>query len=396
MNHTQSTRKHFVKRRIDQAIHDALKIALKRGVEKTFQLLLGAVYLRSNLLRSEPPTGRVLWPDCDIIFRGLLAVAAYRKHWVRELYDWRPGDGSRYQQSRSLILHLLATHPVPEFLTKVWFEEMSAQTQKHQKLFRHVALGNNIRGANLPIDFTKLMAQQFAMVPHQLSVDQAIRWCQVRGLGGDISLANSLVKTQLGASFRDERYWQTVILFLVQHSQLNLKLVEPIVEYLDLNRNSHFRDASKDRRRCQFNRLLNDVQKWLAAKERKEASTLSWKGLNIGSFRFHESPDTVWEWKSWTIHELLSRQELVEEGLELKHCVATYANSCARGRTSIWSLRCHGTLSTHRVLTIEVNPQEKQIVTALGNCNSRPKPEARKIMATWASQQHLTIARWVR
>jgi hypothetical protein len=47
------------------------------------------------------------------------------------------------------------------------------------------------------------------------------------------------------------------------------------------------------------------------------------------------------------------------------------------------------------MLTIEVDPLDRTIVTELGNCNSAPKPAARRIMEMWAEQEKLEIARWV-
>lgn len=58
---------------------------------------------------------------------------------------------------------------------------------------------------------------------------------------------------------------------------------------------------------------------------------------------------------------------------------------------SIWSLQSHGSLKSHRVLTIEVLPTTRTIVTALGKCNADPEPDARRIMEMWAEQQGLGI-----
>ena len=67
----------------------------------------------------------------------------------------------------------------------------------------------------------------------------------------------------------------------------------------------------------------------------------------------------------------------------------------AEGKSSIWSLRCHGSLEAHRVLTIEVEPTTRKVVTALGKCNSFPDPEDRLVMEMWAEAEGLEIDRWV-
>jgi hypothetical protein len=61
--------------------------------------------------------------------------------------------------------------------------------------------------------------------------------------------------------------------------------------------------------------------------------------------------------------ELLTAEELIEEGREMQHCVASYANSGASARTSIWSLRKR--IESGRIIrmaTIEVSNKQRAIV----------------------------------
>ena len=129
--------------------------------------------------------------------------------------------------------------------------------------------------------------------------------------------------------------------------------------------------------------------------ENGRSPKLRWHNTGIGGLRFIEPQQNQWAIRCWTIRELADSGELIDEGNELHHCVATYAESCAKRTTSIWSLRCHGSLESHRVLTIEVSPTNRTIVTALGKCNSDPKPGVRSVMEMWAEQERLEIGRWV-
>ena len=101
---------------------------------------------------------------------------------------------------------------------------------------------------------------------------------------------------------------------------------------------------------------------------------LRWPRTSIGGFRYVEPQKHEWSVRYWTIRELTDSRELIDEGSALHHCVDTYAEACAKRSTSIWSMQCHGSLESHRVLTIEVIPKEREIVTALGRYNSEPKP----------------------
>ena len=169
MPHAAKTRKRFTKWRIDLAIHDALAVARQRKCNHSFQQLLAVVISRSDMLRQQPPSGRVGWTDCERILRGLLSLSPHRKNWLRHVDDWIPTEDGLHQQFGSLVRHLLATHAVPECMTNVWFEGSSEIAFKHQKLFKHLGLGNSIRGADLPLCLTRQMAGFFAQAPDHLT-----------------------------------------------------------------------------------------------------------------------------------------------------------------------------------------------------------------------------------
>jgi hypothetical protein len=66
----------------------------------------------------------------------------------------------------------------------------------------------------------------------------------------------------------------------------------------------------------------------------------------------------------WTISELLTSEELFLEGQAMRHCVATYAERCARRQTSIWSMQVENQRDRHRVLTIELDPLKRTVCQA--------------------------------
>ena len=58
----------------------------------------------------------------------------------------------------------------------------------------------------------------------------------------------------------------------------------------------------------------------------------------------------------------------------MRHCVASYARSCARGHVSIWSLQVReGDYNTpRRVLTIAVDNARRAVTQGRGRCNKLP------------------------
>ena len=135
-------------------------------------------------------------------------------------------------QFASLARHLLAAFPVPAFMTSVWFKGRGALGRRQQGWFIHIGSGKSIRTLGLTLPYTKKMAHHFLQAPDHFTVEAALRWGQVRGLGGSRELAYAVAATRLADPVECEEFWVTVIQFLVNHPELDLAHVRPIVEYL--------------------------------------------------------------------------------------------------------------------------------------------------------------------
>ena len=87
----------------------------------------------------------------------------------------------------------------------------------------------------------------------------------------------------------------------------------------------------------------------------------------------------------WTMQEILSPAELVAEGVQQCHCVASYHLLVRRRSCSIWSLRRNG----HRRLTVEVVNKRKMISQVSGFANRDPRHQEIKILSLWAAKNEL-------
>ena len=99
--------------------------------------------------------------------------------------------------------------------------------------------------------------------------------------------------------------------------------------------------------------------------------------------------------RRWTITELLNGDALVNEGREMRHCIATYARSCANGYSSVWSMQCENAEGRERVLTIEVKPSARTVMEARGRFNAAPTPQAMRILRQWTEKAGLSLAAYV-
>lgn len=228
---SNSRRKYATKVAIERAVRDALAAVPDHhtATRADFHRLLRHVH-RSDLLRAASFGGRSGAVGCGEIVAGLVSLANF--DWLRPVEDWEPTGVNPMPRFSSLASHLLAAYPVPAFMTSVWLKGQTPEARKQQGWYNHIGAGRNIRKADLPLPYTKMMAHHFLQAPDHLTVEQALRWGQIRGLGGSKEVAMAVALTRLGRSFEAEDFWHTIVHFLVNHPELDLAQIGPVVEYL--------------------------------------------------------------------------------------------------------------------------------------------------------------------
>lgn len=406
--HSTSARKKAAKVAIDRTVRNAFELVTDRGDETraAFGRLLRQVRYRSDLLRPPMTSGRYDSLAYADVLSGLLSMAACSPQWLRPVETWSPTGGNPRPQFSSLVRHLLTAYPVPAFLTSVWFDGSTIEARSRQGWFIHIGSGQNIRNADLPLAYTKRMAHHFLQAPDHFKVEPALRWGQVRGLGGSERLAHAVIATRLGRSFESEDFWSTVVQFLVNHPELDSAQIEPIIEYLHDQRfvpQSFFDDADGEgewrppqpdlsMKGRTSKALWRQVVEWQKARGMQgKKPSLRWSRSEIGEFRLPESGTAGGPGRVWMIRELLTSRELRTEGNAMHHCVAGFVGLCLRRRASIWSMTVEDGEGRRRVLTIEVDPKTKEVVQASRCCNAEPRPKDREILGIWAERQRLKV-----
>jgi PcfJ-like protein len=404
---TISARKHFAGAVIDRAVRDALDTVAGNhfATRAAFDRLLRQVR-RFELLRPARVGGRIECECYGELVDALLSLAMYHEEWIRPVEAWHPEENNPRPQFASLARHLLAAFPVPAFMTSVWLKRQGAIGRRQQGWFIHIGSGKSIRKLELPLPYTKKMAHHFLQAPDHFTVEMALRWGQVRGLGGSKELAYSVAASRLATPVECEEFWLTVIQFLVNHPDMELAQVAPIVEYLHDQRfvlEEHF-DLARDEVTWSVPQpnlsmkgrtprsLMRDVRKWQASiGARGKNGGLRWAPRGLGPFR-HIEPGVAGKGvRVWTIRELLTSAELRAEGSAMHHCVGVYEPLCFEGVASIWSMTVEDQDGQRRVLTIDVNPTKGAVVQARRCCNQEAKPKDREIMGLWAKERGLTV-----
>jgi hypothetical protein len=378
-----------------------------RRTSLAFRNLLRHVSTCSDLINDQPAMPQLGWRYTFV--DGLLELARHSPSWIRLPTLWKPQTHNAGRQFASLARHLFAEWPVPAFMDSVWFLGNGRGAVEQQGWFLHIGKGQSIRTVDLPSPYTKKMAHHFMQAPADLTVEAALRWGQIHGLGGNARLARAIIGTWLGTSFDQDDFWVTVLQFFIANPMLDLAHIGPIIDYIH-----HQRFVSQDvfvapgvverRGPAQPNftmkgrtpaSLLRQVEEWHRTLARAEQPKAEWPGSGIRHFEFVEGTERGGNLKIWTITELLSTKALIAEGRKMKHCVASYAHSCARGACSIWALEVETFEGRSKILTVEVRNREKLICQARGKCNALPDEKHRSILRRWAEQAGLSLAKYV-
>ena len=391
---------------LDAAVRRALdSLAPRPAVRRAFARLLTVVHARSDLLRV-PPDRDGAFPHVD----ALVNLARFHRDALAGAYDWEGACGHPRPVVHSLAGHLLGRYPTPRFLGSVWFGGNSMAERLRRGWFVQHARGRRFRTLSLPLAMTRRMEHAFLHSPDHLDVDRALRRAEVLGLGGSPELANAVIATRLGRSFEHGAAWRQAIAWLVRWSDdLDLAQVGPIIDYLQAVRHEPTRvrtpggpsfrgplqpDLSLTGR--SLDSLWRDVTARLAMigvpgdRPKLSWSKSRWNDLVVGG-KGASGRARI----QWRLVELLDSNQLREEGISMRHCVATYAQRCAGGASTIWSLR------RHRIdeygaddrgwptLTIEVEPRTATIVQLGGR---RVSGERLAILRAWAARERLAFA----
>jgi hypothetical protein len=406
---TATIRKNSANAAIDRAVRDALGTVADRHIHTraAFERLLRQAR-RSDLLCPAPSGGRSGAKGYGEIVSGLLALAVQHRQWIRPVDAWEPAGANPLPRFTSLARHLFAAYPVPAFMTPVWIKGMGTEARRQQRWFMQIGVGRNIRHADLPLPYTKRMAHHFLQAPDHVTVEAALRWGQVRGLGGSKGLALALATTRLGQSFESEGFWVSVVQFLVNQPEFDLVQVGQVVNYLHHQRFVPQEVHCGERETVLLGpqqpnlsmkgrtprSLLRQVGDW---RERsrlpKKVASLRWNPAGIEEYR-HVEQGLSDGFRCWTIRELTSSEDLYREGEAMQHCVARYISTCARRQTSVWSMRFDNGDRRFRVLTIEVNLATRTICQARRRGNAPPNEKIVGVLRRWAEQGGLTLGFW--
>ena len=334
---------------------------------------------------------------------GMSRLASFSSRWLRGPAGFSARSYSASRQFSELSRYLLARWPVPTFFDEAWTEH-STDTQR--EWFIHVGIGGNLRTATgLPFPLTKMMAHHALLAPDDVSIVGALRWGQVRALGGSDRLAHTLLNTRLREPQVAEPFWLSVLQFFIANPMLDPHQVGPIIDWIynerfvgepqrtvdGIVRGGTIRQPNLSMKGRSVQSVLHQVERWhRELNVATDTGLLTWPPSGIRGYEQVEGNEG--SQRIVRVEELITSTELQAEGRAMHHCVASYARTCARGASAIFSLRIESGAGFDRRVTIEVDVRAKRIVQVRGRFNALPQLIDEGYLRNWATVAGLSTS----
>ena len=165
-------------------------------------------------------------------------------------------------------------------------------------------------------------------------------------------------------------------------NHFNLTDIIDYLEYMKFSSNDTF--SLKGRTPATLQRAAQVWHGRVYSEDHTSMRKLKWKGLPKQFDLFF-----TFKLKEYKCIQLLSGEELYQEGEVMQHCVITYTLSCQRANCTIWSLQVKNKITFSSILTIEV--REKVIVQARRKKNNAPTIKDMEVLREWAERMGYKI-----
>ena len=350
------------------------------------------ICFRALLLHLDQQKCQKLLQDRDYL-TGLFVLSSHAPAIRQPVKTWRRASHSTEKQFVSLIDHCFVHYAVPPFFYRVWLD---AEKTIQQRWFIDLAQGKSIRQVGkLPIAMTKKMGHFFTQAAVTLTVEEALRWAQAKGMGGSDQLAQAIAGSRLSRNeFKEERLWETVIRFLVQQPNEHAPRVGEVIDYIA---HAFGQNATFSMKGRTWTALWRQTEAWHEElnRERKLGGKYTWEASGIAERVVTKGSGN--KIKTYCLIELCSSKALATEGRTMRHCVSSYAYICYKQRSAIFSLRVRDQLTAEEntLATVEVDLRQRRVVQAKARFNGPVSAPARQMMEKWAKEEKLTLSPWL-
>ena len=311
----------------------------------------------------------------------LANMSVFGNKMVRPVHAWKKQGFEAESQLASLIRYCFARYEVPGFMEFVF----SGENKVHMLWYVQLGRGVSVQDlSGFPVKFTKRMAHEFRLTPGNFTVERAIRRAQALGFGATPDRADAVAWTALSDGFGDENFRTTLVKFFAgvkEHAGFDQMQV--ILEYVFTMYQENKSFSMKGRT---WAALVRQSAEWMRemAKKKAAANFNDWKPAAIQNYEVQKGESMM------MIVQLTNSEALYEEGYEMSHCVADYADDCADGVKAIFSVRKYNREEGFETLaTVCVFLEDMGIYEAQARYNEMISKEAHEVIQQWAAKEKL-------
>ena len=329
---------------------------------------------------------------------------------VRDPQSWQPQmktrDAARLRVAAAR--HLFALYPIPGFLERVWIDDtgLSAdEVRLRRQWYVTVARGGSLYKAGASAWLTRKEVHAFLSPSAGLGFDEAFWEAIARSYASDAVMALRIARSKIARASRgDLDFWRGVVRFFCAHPA-PVETIDDLCDYLAECRRRDPHYSLEGRTLPALTRRMREWHHDLGAIERIEAMRrrAHWRGGQTcaADAAWLGSAFADWEWmpsskdakangERFVVRQLKQAEDLVIESRAMRHCVSTYAAKCIAGHASIWSLRRCTKDRIDRLLTIEVD-QQNRAVQVRGLANRPANADERNVLERWARARGITL-----
>jgi hypothetical protein len=330
---------------------------------------------------------------------------------VRACVDWRPKLKTRDPAKLRLAAarHLFARYPVPSSLERIWLDSEGLDADEvrlRKRWYVAAARGESLYKTDAGDFLSRKEVHWFLNPPGELTFEQAFWHAIARTYTGDAGLALRIARSKIaGTPRRDLKFWREVAQFFAAHPT-SQEQIDDLCDFIAAARGGNRGYSLKGRTIGSLDRQMREWHADLAAVARIEAAQrravrAEHLGLPAVDARWTGSPLMDWSWQpsekaakarreDFVVTQLIGAAELVAESRAMHHCVSTYASKCIAGQASIWSLRRRTAGKVERLLTIELDRQNRA-VQVRGFANRVAQADEAKILERWAKARGVAL-----
>jgi hypothetical protein len=253
--------------------------------------------------------------------------------------------------------------------------------------------------------------------PGNLTVREALRWGQVKSMGGSDEVLAEVLKSRMVFDLSNDAVWSRLIEKVIHTRDFDSRDFGLVADtLLEAIRNEGWLRAEALVGRPLSELLGHSRRFWRAVALAGEEALPEMAAMDIRSpnVRAQLSQLVSLRWarmpymrdftlsqqdrdgkSDWRVVELTCQAQLIAETREMRHCVSRYRRKCHGERSSIFSLRRtrEENGETHREshLTIEVDRPSRRVVQVRGRWNRNATAEEFRILRKWASRSGVVV-----